>query len=145
MDWQDIAVLEEFLDARVLAETESAGRTLAEGLCRIRSRNGFEAALQRGLFSDAHVIELALGAASLAVTQAFLIPFAPTVTKLQPPSPAMEPVILSRLRKVVPASPLHLTLVEAVRRQYRLFAQAADRADKQAVRTARGEGGSLGI
>jgi len=139
VDWQDIAVLEEFLDARMLAETGSGGRTLAEALCRIRSRSGFETALQRGLFSDAHVVELALGAASLAITQAFLIPFTPTVTNLQAPTPAIEPVILSRLRTVVPASPLHLTLVEAVRRQYRLFAQAVDRADKEAVRAARGE------
>ncbi len=98
MDWQDIAVLEEFLDARMLAETESGGRTLAEALGRIRSRSGFETALQSGLFSDAHVVELALGAASLAITQAFLIPFTPSVTNLQAPTPAIEPVILSRLR-----------------------------------------------
>ncbi len=139
VDWQDIAVLEEFHDARMLAETESGGRTLAEALCCIRSRSGFETALQRGLFSNSHVVELALGATSLAVTQAFLIPFTPTVTNLQPPTPAIEPVILNRLRTVVPASPLHLTLVEAVRRQYRLFAQAVDRADKETVRAARGE------
>jgi len=37
------------------------------------------------------------------------------------------------------ASPLHLTHVEAVRRQYRLFAQAVDRADEEAMRAARGE------
>jgi hypothetical protein len=49
------------------------------------------------------------------------------------PTPVIEPVIESRLRIVRPASPLHLTLVEAVRRQYRLAAQAADRADKEAV------------
>jgi hypothetical protein len=49
------------------------------------------------------------------------------------PTPAIEPVIESRLRIVLPASQLHLTLVEAVRRQYRLAAQAADRADKEAV------------
>jgi hypothetical protein len=42
------------------------------------------------------------------------------------PTPAIEPVIESRLRIVLPASQLHLTLVEAVRRQYRLAAQAAD-------------------
>jgi len=47
--------------------------------------------------------------------------------------PAIEPVIENRLRIVSPASPLHLTLVEAVRRQYRLAAQAGDRADKEAV------------
>ncbi len=139
LDWRDVAVLEEFLDARMLAEAESGGRAPAEALSRIRSRSGFETALQGGLFSDAHIVGLALGAACLAVTQAFLLPFAPTATILQPSTPAMEPVILSRLRTVAPAAPLHLTLVEAVRRQYRLFAQAADRADKEAVRAARGE------
>ena len=112
-----------------------AGR-LPEALCCIRSRSGFETALQRGRFSDANVVELALGAASLAITQAFLIPFAPTVTNLQATTPVIEPVILSRLRTVLPASPLHLTLVEAVRRQYRLFAQAVDRADKETELTA---------
>jgi hypothetical protein len=48
----------------------------------------------------------------------------------------MEPVIERRLRTVVPGSPLHLTLVEAVRRQYMMAMQAADRADKQAIRAA---------
>ncbi len=139
VDWRDIAVLEEFLDARMLAQAESGGRTLPEALCRIRSRGGFETALQKGRFSDARVVELALGAAGLAITQAFLIPFAATVTDLPATTPAIEAVILSRLRTVVPASPLHLALVEAVRRQYRLFAQAVDRADKEAVRAARGE------
>ncbi len=139
MDWQDIAVLEEFLDARMLSEAESGGRTLPDALSRIRSRSGFETALRRGLFSDAHLVEQALGAASLAITQAFLLPFTPTVTNLKVPTPAIEPVILSRLRTVLPTSPLHLTLVEALRRQYRLFAQAADRAEKTSVSSARGE------
>ncbi len=40
----------------------------------------------------------------------------------------------NRLRTVVPLSPLHLALVEAVRRQYRAYRQAADRADKEAIR-----------
>ena len=69
VDWQDITVLEEFLDARMLAQADSGGRTLPDALSRIRSRSGFETALQRGLFSDAHLVEQALGAASLAITQ----------------------------------------------------------------------------
>jgi hypothetical protein len=141
VDWQDIAVLEEFLDARMLGQAESGGRTLAEALSRLRSRSGFETALQRGHFSEPHVVEKGLGATSLAITQAFLLPYAPKTTNLQATTPAIEPVILSRLRTVAPASPLHLTLVEAVRRQYRLFAQALDRADKgkEALLTAQGE------
>lgn len=138
-DWQDIAVLEEFLDARILAETAAGGKSPAEAICRIRSRSGFETALRQGFFSDAPLVERGLTAASLAVTQAFLLPFSPAQMNLPTTTPAMEPVIVRHLRTVVPASPLHLTLVEAVRRQYRLFAQAVDRADKEAVRAAQGE------
>jgi hypothetical protein len=61
------------------------------------------------------------------------LPFAAAAISLPVTTPAIEPVIESRLRIVSPASPLHLTLVEAVRRQYRLAAQAADRADKEAA------------
>ncbi len=52
VDWQDMTVLEEFLDARMLAQADSGGRTLPDALSRIRSRSrsGFETALQRGLF-----------------------------------------------------------------------------------------------
>ncbi len=48
-------------------------------------------------------------------------------------TPAIEPLILNRLRTVTPASPLQLTLVEAVRRQYRISAQA----DKNVIIKAR--------
>jgi hypothetical protein len=137
-DWQDIEVLEEFLDARMLAQVELGGRALPEALSSIRSRSGFESALQQGLLSDAHVVEQALTAAPLTITQAFLLPFAPAVTNLSMTTPTIEPVILKRLRTVSPASPLHITLVEAVRRQYRHAAQAVDKADKEAVRREHG-------
>jgi hypothetical protein len=138
VDWQDVAVLEEFLDARQLAQVDSAGRTLPEALSSIRSRRGFEAALQKGFLSDAQVVEQALTAARLSITQAFLLPFAPIVTNLPVTSPGIEPVVLNRLRTVASASSLHLTLVEAVRRQYRLAAQAAERPTRRpsASRTA---------
>jgi hypothetical protein len=133
VDWQDIAILEEFLDARLLAQADSRERPLFDALSAIRSRCGFESALQKGFYSDSSVAEQALHAARLSISQAFLLPFAHAATNVQVPTPAIEPVIESRLRTVSPASPLHLTLVEAVRRQYRLAAQAADRADKEAV------------
>src|SRR5262245_41344199 len=44
VDWQDVAVLEEFLDARLLAQVDSGGRTPPEALSGIRSRSGLEAA-----------------------------------------------------------------------------------------------------
>jgi hypothetical protein len=49
---------------------------------------------------------------------------------------AIESVIDKRLRTVASGSQLHLTLVEAVRRQYIIAMRAADRADKQAIRAA---------
>ena len=70
------------------------------------------------------------------IAQAFLLPYAPDTTELRTTTPAIEPVILKKLRTVVPASPLHLSLVEIVRRQYRTAAQAADRADKESIRKA---------
>ncbi|MGP0066028.1 MAG: hypothetical protein ACLQGP_20815 [Isosphaeraceae bacterium] len=133
VDWQDIAVLEEFLDIRRLAQADLGKLVLSEVLGGIRSRRGLEAALRGRSLADVLVVERALKGASLAVAQAFLLPFAPTVMDLPATTPAIEPVILSRLRSVAPASPLHLALVEAVRRQYRLAAQAADKADKEAV------------
>ena len=48
----------------------------------------------------------------------------------------MEPVVVNRLRTVAPASPLHLALIEVVRRQYKLAMQNADAADKQALHAA---------
>lgn len=133
VDWQDIAVLEEFLDNRLLAEAESGHRSPHAALSGIRSRSGFESALQKNLFSEAGVVEQALAVASLSITQAFLLPLAPTATNLPMTTPAIEPVLQSRLRTVAPVSALHITLVEAVRRQYRLAAQEADRRDKEAV------------
>jgi len=138
VDWQDIEVLEEFLDARLLAQAESGVRTLPEALSGIRSRRGLETALMKGFFAEVPVVEQALAATPLSITQAFLLPFAPAARNLPVTTPAIEPVILRRLRTVTPASPLHLALVELVRRQYRVAAQAADKADKEAIRRAHG-------
>jgi hypothetical protein len=137
-DWQDVAVLEEFLDTRRLAYLESGNLEAPEALSGIRSRRGFETALQKDLLTDPRVVEQALAAAHFSVTQAFLLPYAPGMTSLHETRPPVEPVILSKLRTVVPASPLHLTLVEIVRRQYRTAAQAADKADKDAIRKTQG-------
>jgi hypothetical protein len=90
------------------------------------------------LLADASVVGEALRLTRLSIPQAFLLPFSARAALPATPAPAIEPVIVKRLRTVSPASPLHLTLVEAVRRQYRLAAQALDRADKEAVRRAEG-------
>jgi len=47
---------------------------------------------------------------------------------------SIEPVVLARLRTTAPASPLHLGLVEVVRRRYIAFRKDADRRDKQMIR-----------
>jgi hypothetical protein len=78
----------------------------------MRSRSGLEIALQAGLFADARVVESALMAAPLSITQAYLLPFAPATTGFPKAIPPIEPVILKKLGDVVPASPMHLTLVE---------------------------------
>lgn len=134
-DWQDVAVLEEFLDARLLARAAGAADLIA-ALSRLRSRRGFESHLQRGSFRDPGVPWQALLNARLSITQAYLWPLAPDLADVPAATVPIEPVLLHRLRTVPPGSGLHLTLVEAVRRQYELPAQAADRADTEAIRRA---------
>jgi hypothetical protein len=132
-DWQDVAALEEFLDARLLAQAERGERPLPTVLASVRSRRGFERLLQAGKLNDRAAVEEGLGQARLPVTRAFLLPCAPEATGPSIVAVKIEPVILSRLRAIPPGSPLHLALVEAVRRQYKLSAQATDQADKQAT------------
>jgi hypothetical protein len=58
----------------------------------------------------------------------------------EPSIVAIEPVVERKLRAVTPASSLHRSLVEVVRREYKVFCQAGDRADKEAIRAARQQG-----
>jgi hypothetical protein len=76
------------------------------------------------------------------MTQAYLLPSAPAMRDLPVPIVPIEPVVIARLRTVTPGSPLHLALVEAVRRQYKVVCQQADQADKQVVRAAQTGGSS---
>jgi hypothetical protein len=133
-DRQDIADLEEFLDARRLVQAHAGRMERITVLAGLRSRRGFERCGQQGFLADATLPRQALAGASLPVTQANLLPFAPDVTERPPPVVAIEPVVLKRLRSGTPGSPLQLSLVEWVRRPYKTALQAADRADKQALR-----------
>jgi hypothetical protein len=135
-DWQDISFLEEFLDARMFARVAAGGEALSAALSRIRSRRGFESHLQAGHLRDAGVAAQALALTRLPMAQAYLLPSAPSVADLPTVPAPVESVIVKRLRAVPPGSPLHLTLAEAVRRQYKQVAQAADKADKEAIRAA---------
>lgn len=72
------------------------------------------------------------------MTQAFLLPWAPEAVAASPVV-VMEPVVEQKLRSVAPASSLHRSLVEVVRRQYKVFCQDRDRADKESIRVAQQE------
>jgi hypothetical protein len=134
-DWQDVEVLGEFLDARHLARVRDGSMEAPAALALLRSRVGLEGFLQAGHLADTQAVSLAIRRTTHPVTQALLLPFSPAAP-LSEATPAVEPVVANRLRTVPPTSPLHLTLVEAVRRQYRVYQQAADRRDKEAIRAA---------
>jgi hypothetical protein len=109
--------------------------TVPEALALLRSRIGLESFLQAGHLADPQAVSLALQRAAHPVTLALLLPFS-SASPLPETVPAIEPIIVNRLRTAVTASPLHLTLVEAVRRQYRVCKQAEDRKDKETIRAA---------
>lgn len=133
-DWQDVAFLEEFLDARLLAQAGAGKDALVSALAQVRSRRGFESLLRLGHLGDPSLVRQALVRTRLSITQAYLLPCVPDVEGLPEPTVPIEPVVKNRLPTELPGSSLHLTLVEVVRRQYKLAAQAADKADKEAIR-----------
>jgi hypothetical protein len=135
-DWQDIGFLEEFLDARLLARVSEGHEPPVAAAAQVRSRRGFESLLHQGRLSDPGLVRQALAAAKLSITQAYLLPCLPELLDLPPVTVPLEPVVLNRLRKESPGSSLHLALVEVVRRQYKLAAQGADKADKETIRAA---------
>jgi hypothetical protein len=136
-DWDDVAHLEEFLDLRLHAHYHAGKLTDWEMLSQIRSRRGFDTVLAAGSFSNPAVVELALARATNPISQAFLLPFAPNATWAVPVV-SMEPLVEQKLRTVAPASSLHRSLVEVVRRRYKVVCQERDRADKEAIRAQKG-------
>jgi hypothetical protein len=86
-------------------------------------------------FSDASAIKHALAQTSNPVTQALLLPFVPQAA-IMSPVVAPESLVEKKLRVVEPASPLHRSLVEVIRRQYKVFCQERDHADKASIRAA---------
>ena len=136
-DWDDVSYLEEFLDARLHAR--HAAGALADALAQLRSRRGFDVHLAENAFGDETVVRTVLLRTTNPITQAFLLPWAPAATA-SAPVVVIEPLVERKLRSVAPASSLHRSLVEVVRRQYKVFRQAQDRADKEAVRAAAQKG-----
>jgi hypothetical protein len=134
-DWDDVAYLEELLDARLHARCVAGNIVVADALAQIRSRRGFDTYLAESKFADAEAIRTALERTANPITQAFLLPWVPEAVAATPVV-AIEPVVERKLRSVAPASSLHRSLVEVVRRQYKVFCQDRDRADKEAIRAA---------
>ena len=69
-DWQDIAVLEEFLDARHLARVKDSSMAVPAALALLRSRVGLEGFLQAGYLNDLQAVSLALAHTTHPVTEA---------------------------------------------------------------------------
>ena len=139
-DWLDVERLEEILDARLLAGVSSGTIEVAAALAQLRSRTGLQGHLERGHLGDETAVERAMSQARGPITLAYLLPSAPRATGHSSLA-RIDAVIVNRLVSVVPGSPLHLALVEAVRRLYKLSCQEADRADKQAILAAQGGAG----
>lgn len=138
-DWDDISYLEEFLDARLHARCVAGNIAVADALAQVRSRRGFDTYLAENRLADDGAICAALDSTTNPLTQAFLLPWVPEAVAATPVV-AIEPRVERKLRSVAPASSLHRSLVEVVRRQYKVFCQDRDRADKEAIRAAQTEG-----
>jgi hypothetical protein len=117
----------------MLAQVRSARRTAVDALASLRSQTGFLGYIEAGHLTADNAAS-AVARSSNPVTQSFLIPFAPDAPASAPIMP-MEPIVLARLRTTPPASPLHLSLVEIVRRRYIAFRKDIDRHDKESIRT----------
>lgn len=134
-DWDDVAYLEEVRDARLHQRFLAGAARLSEALRLLRSQRGFDLYLSGKHFNDNESVQAALSATVNPITQAMLIPFAPSTIAPAPVS-AIEPLVEKKLRTIVPASSIHRALVEVVRRSYKVFCQNRDRADKDAIRVA---------
>lgn len=140
-DWDDVLVLEEFLDARSFAALGAGSADPSTVMCGVRSRRGFERVFQAGLLGNPDVVRTASAATGHPVSWCYLAPFAPGIPD-PPPEFGIEPVVVARLRTAGPGSPLHLSLVEIARRRFKARCQAADASNKQAIRASFAGGGT---
>lgn len=129
-DWQDIALLEEIRDARLLAKaTDPSG--VDRVLRSVTSRRGLERLMESGLLEDSSAVTRAIENCIHPVTFAMLSPLSPhsRSQKLRFP---IESTSSTALAKVTFNSALHLGVIEVVRRGYKRQAMELDRLDKQA-------------
>ena len=131
-DWSDVGLLEEFWDARLFRQAADGTIAAFAALQELRSRRGFERWFGTASAPSLDDIVLAIHAARCVITQAFLLPSTPQ-SPLGQSAATMEPIVEQKLRTIPAGSALHFSLVEAVRRQYKLAAQAKDRMDKEAA------------
>lgn len=129
-DWQDISLLEEIQDERLLAGANDCSIDKAGILARLRSRRGMDEAIQKGMLGDRTALSRCLLKTTHPVTAAFLAPFLkePAIQKTIASSVAGIDVMLA---SVEPGTSRHFALVEIVRRGYKRHAMELDRADKQ--------------
>jgi hypothetical protein len=129
-DWQDIALLEEVQDARLLA---SANTQLAIQTClsNIRSRRGFDRVMQAGLLDDSASVAGAIQQIGHPVTFAYLRPLVKDASLALQMRGELDAAFLQPLQEVEVGSHRHFALVEIVRRAYKRWAMMKDRQDKQ--------------
>jgi len=130
-DWQDIILLEEIHDARNLVAADSAVR-IVTALSKLRSVRGFQRALSMGLFNNHELVRAAGTSSDHPVSYAFLLPLAPGARDPTAFRMPLKQVYVAPFASAKFASPMHLALVEVVRRAYRRWAVAEDQKDKQA-------------
>lgn len=116
----------------MLAGVSSGVVEVASALAQLRSRSGLQGHLERGHLADETVVERAISQECGPIARAYLLPAIPRAVDHSSLG-GIDAIIANRLRSVVPGSPLHLALVETIRRLYKLSCQEADRADKQAI------------
>lgn len=129
-DWADVSLLEEIQDARHLAQAAARSEP-ALVLGGLRSRRGFERALELGFMNDQKALGQSVRQCEHPVSFAFLLPF---IKEAEPPGSLRLPIdeaYLSPLRTVEPGGRKHAALVEIVRRSYKRWAMEVDRRDKE--------------
>jgi hypothetical protein len=129
-DWQDIALLEEIQDARLLARAPSPNG-IDRALENVCSRRGLERLDSSGLLDDAASIGRAIENCTHPVTFAMLSPLSPESKPKKLAFP-IESTSLKALAHAAFKSALHWGVVEVIRRGYKRQAMEMDRRDKQA-------------
>jgi hypothetical protein len=129
-DWADVALLEEILDARALAQAKTQSDRVRL-LSRLRSRRGFERALQSGLLGDEALLRQAIPECRHPVPFAFLVPFVKDAEQPANLCSRIDDAYLAAFGKVEPGSVKHVALVEVVRRGYKRWAMDVDHEDKE--------------